>query len=194
MSDDDAGVRTRRGRGAAQQNRAALLRAAREVFAERGLDAPLYEVARRAGVGQGSLYRHFPDRTALVLAVFDENMGVIEELAARSDVGLDDVLDAVTALAEHSSAFMDAVASGSAEPRLRDLGRRLRAALARPVAEARSRGDVAGDVEVDDVMLAVLMLSGALGRVPPEDRPSTSVRIWALVRRAWATQGAVAPR
>ncbi|HWS57577.1 MAG TPA: TetR/AcrR family transcriptional regulator, partial [Actinotalea sp.] len=166
--------------------RAALVGAAREVFAERGLQAPLYDVARRAGVGQGSLYRHFPDRAALVLAVFEENVSQLEEVAARPGTSLDDLLAVVTELAEHSSAFMDAVASGDVDGRLVDLDRRMRELLERPVAEARDAGALAADVTADDVMLALLMLSGALGRVPAEDRPGTSRRIWALVRRAWA--------
>ncbi|MFB9629003.1 TetR/AcrR family transcriptional regulator [Nonomuraea helvata] len=55
---------TNRGPGAAVRNRAALIAAAREVFAAAGYDAPLSMVARVAGVGQGSLYRHFPDRVS----------------------------------------------------------------------------------------------------------------------------------
>ncbi|HAN25892.1 MAG TPA: TetR/AcrR family transcriptional regulator, partial [Microbacterium ginsengisoli] len=62
-------ARPNRGRAAGPANRAALLAAAREVFGEQGLSAPLSAVARRAGVGQGSLYRHFPTRTALAAAV-----------------------------------------------------------------------------------------------------------------------------
>ena len=170
---------------AAQQNRAALVRAAREVFAERGLEAPLYEVARRAGVGQGSLYRHFPDRTSLVLAVFDENVTRLEAAAAAEDATLRSVLDAVTALAEESSAFMDAVAAGADEPRLVDLGRRVRELLVAPVAAARAAGALASDIDVEDVMLGVLMVSSALGRLPAAERAPTSARLQALLWRAW---------
>ena len=56
--------RANRGRAAAKANRRALVAAALEVFAEGGIDAPLSAVAKRARVGQGSLYRHFPDRVA----------------------------------------------------------------------------------------------------------------------------------
>jgi AcrR family transcriptional regulator len=58
----------RRLRADAERNRAALLDAAREVFAEQGLEAPLEEIALRAGVGIGTLYRRFPTRTQLVAA------------------------------------------------------------------------------------------------------------------------------
>ena len=62
------------GPSAGPGNRRALIVAAREIFAEDGLAAPFSAVAKRAGVGQGSLYRHFPDRLALAVAVFDENI------------------------------------------------------------------------------------------------------------------------
>lgn len=56
-------------RSDAQQNRAAILAVAREMLIEDG-DASLNSIAKRAGVGPGTLYRHFPNREALVLAVF----------------------------------------------------------------------------------------------------------------------------
>jgi len=62
----------------AQLNRVALLRAAAEVFALAGLEAPLEEVARRAGVGIGTLYRHFPTRDALVEAAYRHGVEQLE--------------------------------------------------------------------------------------------------------------------
>ncbi|MCK8680959.1 TetR/AcrR family transcriptional regulator [Streptomyces lichenis] len=59
-------------RADARRNRERLLREARLAFAEHGTDASLEEVARRAGVGIGTLYRHFPNRHALMNAVFQE--------------------------------------------------------------------------------------------------------------------------
>ena len=59
----------------AERNRARLIETGREVFAELGPDAPLEEIARRAGVGIGTLYRHFPTREALVEAIFAEHIG-----------------------------------------------------------------------------------------------------------------------
>ena len=58
-----------RGPIAGPSNRRALLAAAREVYRDVGFNAPFSAVARRAGVGQGSLYRHFPDRIALGVVV-----------------------------------------------------------------------------------------------------------------------------
>lgn len=60
----------------AQRNRELLAAAAREVFGAKGLDAPLEEIARRAGVAIGTLYNRFPTRTALIEAAF---LGVLEQ-------------------------------------------------------------------------------------------------------------------
>ncbi|MFF4491692.1 TetR/AcrR family transcriptional regulator [Streptomyces sp. NPDC001544] len=64
------GGRSPAGRRDAQRNRKLLTDKAREVFAEQGLDAPLDEIARRASLGNATLYRHFPTRAALVDEVF----------------------------------------------------------------------------------------------------------------------------
>ena len=61
-------------RSDAARNRAALVAAAREVMAERGLEAPLDEIARRAGIGNATLYRRFPRRIDLIAAVFADRM------------------------------------------------------------------------------------------------------------------------
>jgi len=57
-------------RADARRNREQLLRAAAETFAEQGVEASLDEIARRAGVGIGTLYRHFPSRDALIADVY----------------------------------------------------------------------------------------------------------------------------
>jgi AcrR family transcriptional regulator len=69
-------------RADAQRNAERLLAAAREVFAEQGPDAALEEIARRAGLGIGTLYRHYPNRHALVEAVFRDR---VEAAKARAD-------------------------------------------------------------------------------------------------------------
>lgn len=71
----------------AARNRALLLEAARDVFAERGLEASLDEVARRAGVGVGTAYRHFANKQELAAALFADSIdGVIAEAEAALEV------------------------------------------------------------------------------------------------------------
>ena len=78
-------------RADARRNRELILRAADEVFAEEGLAVPVDEIARRAGVGAGTLYRHFPTKEALFEAVLISHMDAIaergRELAGQDDAG-----------------------------------------------------------------------------------------------------------
>jgi AcrR family transcriptional regulator len=60
----------RRIRADAQRNLNTLLKAAMAVFAKSGVDAPMREIAEKAGVGVGTIYRHFPERSDLIAAVF----------------------------------------------------------------------------------------------------------------------------
>ena len=76
-------------RADAQRKMNALLKAALDVFAESGVDAPVREIAERAGVGLGTLYRHFPHRSDLIVAVYrsqvDECANAAAELASRHE-------------------------------------------------------------------------------------------------------------
>src|SRR5690349_14639282 len=69
-------------RADARRNRDAVVAAARHVFSKEGLDAPLDAVAARAGVGRGTVYRHFPARELLVEAIHDDNLDRLERAIA----------------------------------------------------------------------------------------------------------------
>ena len=66
----------------AQRELASLLQAAMEVFAQSGVDAPVREIAERAGVGLGTVYRHFPQRSDLIVAVFKNQIDACADAAA----------------------------------------------------------------------------------------------------------------
>src|SRR6188768_1459630 len=68
-------------RSDAERNRQRILQAAEEVFAARGLDASMDDIARAAGVGVGTVYRRFPDRDALIDALFETKLHEIEAIA-----------------------------------------------------------------------------------------------------------------
>lgn len=70
-------------RADARRNYEALLDAARQLFLEQGSDAPLDEVAKRAGVGAGTLYRHFPSRSDLLAAVYVSDLDEMCDLAEK---------------------------------------------------------------------------------------------------------------
>src|ERR1044071_6244492 len=79
----EANVRPLRPDGA--RNRARVLDAARPAFAEAGLDVGVEEIARRAGVGKGTLYRRFPTKEALVRAIFEDILDEIERIVEDSE-------------------------------------------------------------------------------------------------------------
>src|SRR6185503_19902238 len=72
-------------RADAARNRARVLDAARTAFAEAGLDVGVEEIARRAGVGKGTLYRRFPTKEALVRAIFEDILDEIERIVDTSE-------------------------------------------------------------------------------------------------------------
>lgn len=175
-----------RGPSAGPENRRAIVAAAREVFAADGLAAPLNAVARRAGVGQGSLYRHFPDRVALVVAVIDENIVDLESLAADPDGTLDDLLALVAEQAIASTAFADLLVEERADPRVAHIGTRFHEVAATVTENDRRAGRLDPRVSTDDVMLGVEMLAGLLSRTPPADRAMTATRATALLRESFS--------
>ena len=82
MTNETAQIQLQRPmRADARRNYDALVAAARELFAEAGTSAPLEEIAERAGVGIGTLYRHFPTRQALLEAVYAQEVHAMAEAA-----------------------------------------------------------------------------------------------------------------
>jgi AcrR family transcriptional regulator len=178
--------RANRGPAAGPSNRRALIAAAREVYAESGLSAPFSQVAKRAGVGQGSLYRHFPDRTALALAVFDENIAELEAFATAPDRTVDDFLDLVADQVIVSTAFVELLTDGPDATRVVGLGERYRDVVTRLLERQQEAGEAAS-VELEDVLLATEMLAFVLARTPPERRADVAVRARRLLRGAFRT-------
>jgi AcrR family transcriptional regulator len=70
-------------RADARRNSALLISTAREVFAEKGVEAPLDDIAKRAGVGAGTLYRHFPSRESLIEAVYRNEVDQLGVMATQ---------------------------------------------------------------------------------------------------------------
>ncbi|MCW4385682.1 TetR/AcrR family transcriptional regulator [Salinibacterium sp. SYSU T00001] len=175
-----------RGPSAGPENRRALIAAAREVFAQDGLRAPLSAIARRAGVGQGSLYRHFPDRLALAVAVFDDNVSELERAMPHPDATLDDLLDRMIAQALTSTALIELIAAHQDDERTQRLGDRVRGLVARVVEREQTAGRIGGHIAVDDVLLAISMLAGELSRTLPDARAEVARRAWSLFYAAFA--------
>jgi AcrR family transcriptional regulator len=179
-------AKANRGPTAGPDNRLALISAARDVFGEFGLSAPLNSVAKRAGVGQGSLYRHFPDRVSLAVAVFDENIVDLESLAARPDATLDDLFDAVADQAIASTAMIDLIVSHRRDPGAETLGNRVSALAATLLEREQTSGKVGRLVETADVMLAVAMVAFAISKAEPDERPDIKARAHTMFRAAFS--------
>jgi AcrR family transcriptional regulator len=73
-------------RADAERNRLRIMEAAARVFAERGLDGTLHDVAKAAGLGVGTVYRRFPDKEALIEALFETEMERIADLAEQASL------------------------------------------------------------------------------------------------------------
>ncbi|MFB2585946.1 TetR/AcrR family transcriptional regulator [Herbiconiux liukaitaii] len=174
-----------RGPSAGPANRRALVAAAREIFTDTGLHAPLSAVAKRAGVGQGSLYRHFPDRMSLAVAVFDENIEQLERVAEAPESTLDDLLARVTEQALVSKALIELVTADPEDERVAHLGTRVQAVVDLLVERDKAAGRIGPQVAGADVMLAISMLAGVLGRTPQADRAEVARRAWSLFHAAF---------
>jgi AcrR family transcriptional regulator len=149
----------------AQRNREAILAAARELFAE-CVDVPMYEVARRAGVGQATLYRNFPDRRNLAAALLVEHMEQLEQLASEHGddpdaffVMLRNVVETVARFHAVSELAREDACLGSELARRRQ---HLAALMKEPLRAAKAAGTLRRDVTIDDVFLVVLMIKGAV--------------------------------
>lgn len=153
--------------------------AAREVFAEDGIRAPLSAVARRAGVGQGSLYRHFPDRLSLAVAVFDENIVDLEALTGEGEHSLDELFVSIADQAMASAGLIEIMAEHQRDERALALSGRVRGVVAALLDRDREAGRVGRGVSVDDVLIAISMLAFAVAQSVPEDRSAVA----ALARR-----------
>ncbi|TDN90661.1 TetR/AcrR family transcriptional regulator [Microbacterium sp. BK668] len=186
---EEGSPRANRGPAAGPENRRALIAAAREVYAEAGLTAPFSQVAKRAGVGQGSLYRHFPDRTALAVAVFEDNMTELEGFAAAPARTIEDLLDLVADQAIVSSAFIELISAQPEDRRVVHLGARYRDVVASLVDRQRDIAGEASGLEVADVLLATEMLAFAISRSAPGDRADAAARARRLLRSAFRPVG-----
>lgn len=168
----------------ARRNREAILEAARELFAESG-DAPMYEVARRAEVGQATLYRNFPERWDLAAALLDELVDAEERLAAEHAGDPDAFFVLVRSMVETAARFHALGTLGRehrvAGPEVERVRQRYRELIKGPIRDAKAAGTLRRDLTVDDVFLLLAMVSGALeGVQEPAARAAAASRALAL--------------
>ncbi|MEU3724750.1 TetR/AcrR family transcriptional regulator [Streptomyces sp. NPDC031705] len=156
-------------RADAVRNRERILVAAREMFVEAGADAPLDEIARRAGIGNATLYRHFPDRAALVHHVV---LYVMDRVTALAEDSLAQEPDAFAALCRFTHAAADERIGALCpmlsdgfdhdHPELHAARDALESAVETLVAAGQGAGLLRADIGVGDLMVALSQLSRPL--------------------------------
>jgi AcrR family transcriptional regulator len=158
-------------RADAQRNRERLLAAARPALAEHGVEASLDDIARRAGVGPGTLYRHFPTREALIEAIYRDDIASLAALAKE----LAAARPSEQAIAEFMRAWVQSVVSKrgmkaalmAATDRESELFSWCRDTLFEAVetlvAKARADGVVRPDLEARDLLRLCHGIGGAIG-------------------------------
>lgn len=164
-------------RSDARRNRGLILGAARELFAEGRTDVPMEEIARRAGVGVGTLYRHFADREALMgelvrerFLVFDEQLGAaLGRASAGTQPPFEALADALRASARSVAAdaatrfaFMtgDERVFAAAASEMEEFSR-LSDAL---VSLARARGELRADFSAQDIPMVMCGVCATIDR------------------------------
>jgi AcrR family transcriptional regulator len=173
-------------RADAAARRALILDAADAVFGQHGVNAPLDLVVERAQVGRATLYRNFPDRTALVEALLDRTVARIrrqvETLGDRDDA-LFEVLQGMASRIVQSPALADYWrAVDPDEPTIKAARQTIHALLKAPIQRAIDAGLCRADLQVGDITLISGMLGAALRGKTRDERARLAARAMQLLR------------
>src|SRR4051794_6105802 len=153
----------------AERNRQRILAAAGELFAEVGLGATLDAVAERAGVGVGTVYRRFPDKEALIDALFEERIDAVVAIAQECSA-VEDSWSALTTFFERAitlhladKALKEIVFSTAhGHQRVAAARDRIKPLVSTLVTRAKADGALREDVDVTDVAIIQLMLTAVI--------------------------------
>jgi AcrR family transcriptional regulator len=165
-------------RADAERNRQRILDAARTLFAERGLDVSIADIAGAAGVGIGTVYRRFPDRDALVEALFEEKLAEIVR-TAQAALEVEDPWEAfrtfVLAVARMQASDLGLrdvlMSTDRGHERVATVRETIRPLAAQIVGRARDAGVLREDFGVFDVPMlhqAVVAIAGLTRHVAPD--------------------------
>ena len=168
-------------RADAQRNRERILAAADAVFAARGASVPTEEIARAAGVGNGTLFRHFPTKTDLLEAVFVNRLrGLVDEAEQLQHAGdpgaaLSQFFIRIVEQSQTKNAFADALAEVGVDvgTATAEVGQELRDVLEVLLRRAQQTGAVRQDLRVQDLISLIVGASHAARHLavdPPAQR------------------------
>jgi AcrR family transcriptional regulator len=163
----------------AELNRLRIMAAAREVFAERGLDATLDDIARHAGLGIGTVYRRFPNKEALIDALFEESFAhvlALNEQALENPDAWEGLRTMMTQLAEAQAVdrgLRDVMLSEEyGRDRVAQMRDQIKPLLDRLFARAHEQGVLREDVGSGDLPLLLMMVSSAVEMTKAVDSES----------------------
>ena len=152
-------ARSRPLRSDAARNRDKLLDAATDVFGERGLDAPLEHIARRAGVSIGTLYAHFPTRETFFDAIYPPRLAALDQVAAKALAqadpwdGFAGFLEDLFALLATDRGFSDALGQRfPASPEVTEACRRGYVHAEQIIGRAKDSGQLRPDFQLPDLV------------------------------------------
>lgn len=170
----------------AERTRRAILDAAGDLLQVEP-EASHADIAREANVGRASVYRHFPERSDLVAALLGEMLGRLERVAADHD-GVIPIVDLLRATAREQAQCQGLISimrrDGLAPEQLESLGEQALALFADPFAAAQRAGTVRPDLALEDMLLLLEMVEGALSPVAdPVLRGETAARALDLILR-----------
>ena len=181
----------RRLRVDAERNRVALLTAAREVFAEQGLEAPLEEIALRAGVGIATLYRRFPTRGQLVAAALVDKIAqyakAAEQALAIPDAwaGFASFVERICELQADDRGLSDLLSMTlPTDDRIEQLRKIANQRVARLVARAKATGRLRQEFVAED-LLVLLVANASVVHVTRQDAPEAWRRFVGLMLDAF---------
>lgn len=168
----------------AARSRRAILDAARELYADE-TDASFAEIAHRAGVGQATVYRHFDDRRALLAELAIEDMERLERRVDAEPLGpgsLEALLRELTDGQVRSRGLNGAIRGGELDRgRVHELADRCRELFRPRLEAAQAAGKVRADLTVDDLMIVISMIDGAVAAGERAERSEAGGRALRMV-------------
>lgn len=155
----------------ASANRQALIMSARKLFARKGPEVPLTEIAKAANVSRATFYRNFPDRSALITAVFHYNLDLLEQYAHKVENQDDAFFKLMEAVMWQQVEFHMLIPYLSEDDG--QMNQRLCEIFAEPVQQTKKSGQLRKDFNTQqDLSMLIMMVGGALLSAPDQkDKP-----------------------
>jgi AcrR family transcriptional regulator len=174
-------------RADAERNRSHILEAAAAAFADGGLDVPVAEIARRAGVGPGTLFRRFPTKDDLVIAILEQRIqdicALLDSALAQPDpwAGFVDCMEAAVTMQVRDRGVLESVGERFfGDPRVRALKEQINPKVEALLERAQAAGVVRDDIEHQDIPVLIQAAARA-GCVMPSCDPELSRRYLAIM-------------